>query len=243
MPSGGSVLLRRWKVRAFGRTSGASAIGATYLLPAQMMRCAMRGADQETLPDATAKFDICPFQISHHLDNAAADCVDFICRQLANFVPGFIRRRPLANVVHSSVEGRVHGTVPVTHVFKEQTTRICRATRHSVQAVCKGEAMSNDAQFGNGGRHRVLACPMSAMAVVNDAAHARQSRKHYEGRRVQMSYVLLIWMGMVTPPAVVPGYRDLTSCEAAGGQAAAKFNFSFLCIPGPDTANLPGGRQ
>src|SRR5262249_11304847 len=45
MPSGGSVLLRRGKVRAFRRPSCASAIGATYLLPAQMMRCAMRGAD------------------------------------------------------------------------------------------------------------------------------------------------------------------------------------------------------
>jgi len=65
----------------------------------------------------------------------------------------------------------------------------------------------------------------------------------YEGRRGRMSYVLLIWMGMVTPPADVPGYRDLKSCEEAGGQAAARSNFSFLCIPGPDTANLPGGRQ
>jgi hypothetical protein len=58
-----------------------------------------------------------------------------------------------------------------------------------------------------------------------------------------MSYVLLLWMGIVTQPAVVPGYRDLKSCEEAGGQAAAKLSFSYLCIPGPDTANLPGGRQ
>jgi hypothetical protein len=57
-----------------------------------------------------------------------------------------------------------------------------------------------------------------------------------------MSYVLLLWIGMVAQPAVVPGYRDLKSCEEAGGQAAAS-NFSFLCIPGPDRTNLPAGRQ
>ena len=58
-----------------------------------------------------------------------------------------------------------------------------------------------------------------------------------------MSYVLLIWFGVVAPPAVVPGYRDLKSCQEAGGQAAAAANFSFVCIPGPDPANVPGGRQ
>src|SRR5262245_287982 len=117
----------------------------------------------------------------------------------------------------------------------------CRHAPQPAGAVASREAMKitpdpQDFEAVERSRQWNLNIALPRHRVLLAAAEARR-------RRAQMSYVLLIWMGVtVAPPAVIPGYRDLKSCEEAGGQAAAS-NFSFLCIPGPDTASLPGGRQ